>query len=73
MEVVAEDILEMHVTHIGTLTDVGMRMRIRGSKGCNDHNDCRDRMIRGGRACRGRWIRGCKACNDHRGNGRCAG
>ena len=53
MEVVAEEILEMHVTHIGTLTVVGMRMRIRGSKGCNAHNDCRDRMIRGGRACRG--------------------
>ena len=30
VEVVAEEILEMHVTHIGTLTVVGMRMRIRG-------------------------------------------
>lgn len=49
----------MHVTAIGTLTDVGMRMRIRGSKGCNAHNDCRDRMIRGGRACRD----GIKYCN----------
>ena len=28
-------------------------MRIRGCKGCNAHNDCRDRMIRGGRAYRG--------------------
>ena len=41
MEVVAEEILEMHMTHIGTLMVVGMRMRIRGCKACkacNDHN-----------------------------------
>lgn len=42
-------------------------MRIRGSKGCNAHNDCRDRMIRGGRACRGS-----NANSVHRGE-RCSG
>ena len=38
VEVVAEEILEMHVTHIGTLTVVVMSMRIRGYNASSAHN-----------------------------------